>query len=54
MMEQIIAVVIALPGVDHDQIVGAIEFFRLNPNARDVFLKLPDYLQASYVRRVGV
>ena len=53
-MEQIIAVVIALPGLDYEQMVGAIEFFQLNPDARDVFLKLPDYLQFSYVRRVGV
>ena len=52
-MDQIIAIVTALPGVDHDQMVGAIEFLRINPKAREVFIKLPDYLQANYVRRVG-
>ena len=53
LMDQIIAIVTAIPGVDQDQMVGAIEFLRINPEAREVFIKLLDYLQANYVRRVG-
>ena len=53
-MAKIIEGVTALPDVDYDTMVGAIEFFRVHPDARQVFLDLPQYLQSSYVRRVGV
>ena len=53
LMDQIIAMITALPDVDLDHMVGAIEFLRINPEAREVFIQLPAYLQANYVRRVG-
>ena len=54
LMDQVIAIITALPDVDPDQMVGAIEFLRINPEAREVFIQLPAFLQANYVRRVGV
>ena len=53
LMDQIIAIITALPDVDPNQMVGAIEFLRINPEAREVFIQLPAFLQANYVRRVG-
>lgn len=53
LMDQIITMITALPDVDPDHMVGAIEFLRINPEAREVFIQLPAYLQANYVRRVG-
>ena len=38
LMDQIIAIVTALPDVDPDQMVGAIEFLRINPEAREIFI----------------
>ena len=52
-MDQVIAIITALPDVDPDQMVGAIEFLRINPEACEVFIQLPAFLQANYVRRVG-
>ena len=54
LMDQVIAIITALPDVDPDHMVGAIEFLRINPKAREVFIQLPNYLQANYVRRVSV
>ena len=38
LMGQIIQVVTKLDGLDYEQIVGGIEFFRVNPDTRSVFL----------------
>ena len=53
-MAKIIEVVTALPDVDYETMVRAIEFFRIHPDAQEVFLGLPQFLQSTYVRRVGV
>ena len=51
-MDQVVDIVDSLPNLTEQQIVGAFEFFWLNPNVVPIFLRMQECYRSGYIRSV--
>ena len=52
LMDQVVDIVGSLPNLTEQKIVGAFEFFRLNPDAMPIFLRMQDCYRRRYIHSV--
>ena len=49
LMDQVVDIVGSLPDLTEQQIVGAFEFFRLNPDVVPIFLRMQECFRSGYI-----
>ena len=51
-MEEVVRIVGNLPNLSEQQIIGAFEFFRVNPDVVPIFLTMQERYRSGYIRSV--
>ena len=51
-MDQVVDIVGSLPDLTEQQIIGAFEFFRFNPDDVPIFLRMHERFRSGYIRSV--
>ena len=51
-MDQVVDIVGNLPDLTEQQIIGAFEFFQLNPDVVPIFLRMQPRFRSGYIRSI--